>query len=44
MKYRRQSSAITITNVRKVMRNNPRLDPVNMIAYIQFGEILSICS
>ena len=24
--------------------NNPRLDLVNMNAYIQFGEILSICS
>ena len=24
--------------------NNPRLDLVNMNAYIKFGEILSICS
>ena len=24
--------------------NNPKLDHVNMNAYIKFGEILSICS
>ena len=24
--------------------NNPKLDLVNMYAYIKFGEILSICS
>ena len=24
--------------------NNPKLDPVNMNAYIKFGENLSICS
>ena len=26
------------------MCNNPDIDLVNMIAYIKFGEILSICS
>ena len=26
------------------MCNNPKLDLVNMNAYIKFGEILSICS
>ena len=31
-------------NVRKMMCNNPKLDLVNMNAYIKFGEILSICS
>ena len=25
------------------MCNNPKLDHANMIAYIKFGEILSIC-
>ena len=25
-------------------RNNPKLDLVNMNAYIKFGEIMSICS
>ena len=32
------------TDVRKMMCNNPDLDLVNMIAYIKFGVILSICS
>ena len=27
-----------------MMRKNPNIDLVNMIAYINFGEILSICS
>ena len=27
-----------------MMCNNPDIDFVNMIAYIKFGEILSICS
>ena len=27
-----------------MMCNNPDVDFVNMIAYIKFGEILSICS
>ena len=26
------------------MCNNPDVDLVNMIAYLKFGEILSICS
>ena len=30
-------------NVRKMTCNNPKLDLVNMNAYIKFGEILSIC-
>ena len=30
------------TNVQKIMCNNPKLDLVNMNAYIEFGEILSI--
>ena len=34
----------SVTNVRKRMCNNPKLDFVNMNAYIKFGEILSICS
>ena len=38
----------SITNVGKIMRNNPRLEPINMNAhmnaYVKFGEILSICS
>ena len=32
------------TNMRKMMCDNPKLDLVNMNAYIKFGEILSICS
>ena len=32
------------TNVRKMMRNNPNVDLVNMNAYIEFGDILSPCS
>ena len=32
------------TNVRKMTCNNPKLNFVNMNAYIKFGEILSICS
>ena len=32
------------TNVQKMTSNNPKLDPVNMKAYIKFGEILSNCS
>ena len=32
------------TNVRKTTRNNPKVDLVNINAYIKFGEILSICS
>ena len=30
--------------MRKRIYNNPKLDLVNMNAYIKFGEILSICS
>ena len=30
--------------MRKMMCNNPKVDLVNMNAYIKFGEILSICS
>ena len=30
--------------MRKVLYNNPKLDIVNMNAYIQFGVILSMCS
>ena len=32
------------TNMLKRMCNNPKLDLVNMNAYIKFGENLSICS
>ena len=32
------------TNVGKIMCNNPKLDLVNMNAYIKFGEILSVYS
>ena len=34
----------SLTNVHKMMHNNPKLDLVNMNAYTKFGEILSICS
>ena len=38
--------AITLvrTNVRKMMCNNPKLDLVNINAYIKYGEILLTCS
>ena len=32
------------TNVWKMTCNNPKLDLVNMKAYVKFGENLSICS
>ena len=32
------------TNEGKLTCNNPKLDLVNMNAYIKLGEILSICS
>ena len=32
------------TNVRKMICNNPKVDLVNMNAYVKFCEILSICS
>ena len=32
------------TNVRKITSNNPKLDPVNMNAYIKFGENMSVSS
>ena len=35
---------ISRTNVRKMTGNNPKLDHVNMNAYIKFGEIMSVCS
>ena len=31
-------------NVRKMTCNNPKLDLVNKIPYIKFGEYMSICS
>ena len=31
------------TNLGKMVSNNPKLDPVNMNAYIKFGVNLSIC-
>ena len=34
----------SVTNVRKMMVNNPNLDLVNMNVYTKFGQILSICS
>ena len=34
----------SVTNVPKMMHNNPNVDLVNINAYIEFGEILSICS
>ena len=33
-----------ITNVQKMMCNNPNLYFVNINAYTKFGEILSVCS
>ena len=32
------------TNVRKMMCSNPKLNLINMNAYIKFGETISICS
>ena len=32
------------TNMQKMMCNNFNVDPINMNAYVKFGEILSICS
>ena len=34
----------SVTNVRKMTFNNPKLDLVNINAYIKFGKILSVCS
>ena len=34
----------SVTNLQKITGNNPNLDVVNINAYIQFGEILYICS
>ena len=34
----------SITNVQKMMCNNPKLDLANINAYTKFNEILSICS
>ena len=34
----------SITNVRKLMCNNPNLDLVSFNAYAKIGKILSICS
>ena len=45
MKFWRKSRAITLVQMcKKMMCNNPNVDLVNIIAYIKFGEILSICS
>ena len=33
-----------VSNVRKMTCNNPKLDLVNINAYIKFGKILSNCS
>ena len=35
---------ISVTNVQKIMCNNPNLHLVNINADIKFGKILSICS
>ena len=34
----------TGSSVRKMICNNPKVDIINMNAYIKFDEILSICS
>ena len=34
----------SVIHKQKMPANNPKLDLVNMNAYIKFGEILSICS
>ena len=34
----------SVTNVRKMMVNNPNSALVNMNVYTKFGKILSICS
>ena len=40
-----KSRAITLVkNVGKMNGNNPKVDLVNMNAYIKFGENMSICS
>ena len=33
-----------VINKQKMKANKPKLDPVNMNAYIKFGAILSFCS
>ena len=35
---------MTGTNIRKMMCNNPKVDLVNMNAYIKFGEKMSVIS
>ena len=45
MKFCRKSKAITLGKIwEKKTSNNPKLDLVNINAYIKFGENLSICS
>ena len=34
----------SVTDMRKMMLNNPNLHLININAYTKFGEILSICS
>ena len=34
----------SVTNLRKMMQNNPNIDLVNINAYTKFGKIQSICS
>ena len=34
----------SVTNMQKMTAKNPKLDLVNVNAYMKFGQILSICS
>ena len=34
----------SVTNMQKMMCNNPNLDVVNINKYTKFGEILSFCA
>ena len=44
-KFWRKSSAITLgKNLQKMTCTDPKIDVVNINAYLKFGEILSICS
>ena len=45
MKFWRKSRAITLVPIKKkITCNDPRLDLVNINAYIKFGENMSTCS
>ena len=43
-KFWRNSNAMTGKNWQKMTCTDPKIDVVNINAYLKFGEILSICS